>query len=84
VSQWNKLIDEIMRMNKNLRFEQLAKALSNIGYAESRPGGGSSHRIFRKEGKNPISLPKATPMKRAYIELVREALNESVNENREV
>jgi len=35
LSQWDKLIDEILELNKNLRFEDLAKATSmNKAYIE--------------------------------------------------
>jgi len=81
MSQWNKLIDEIIKMNRNLRFEDLAKALSRMGYMQSQPKGGSSHYIFKKDGKRPISLPKSSPMNRAYIELVRDAVNEYESED---
>jgi len=80
MSQWNKLVDEIMKLNKNVRFEELAKVLIRMGYTQGQPKGGSSHYIFRKKGTPPISLPKATPMKRAYIELVRAAINNNENE----
>ena len=80
MSQWTKLIDEILRMNKNLRFEDLSKALTRIGYTKSQPKGGSSHYIFRKDGKPPISLPKSSPMNKAYIELVRDAVEEYESE----
>ena len=74
MSRWNKLLDEILKSNKNLRFDELAKVLKGIGYTQSQPKGGSSHYIFRKNGTKPLSLPKASPMNKAYIELVREAV----------
>ena len=80
LAQWAKLIDEIMKLNKNLRFEDLAKVLERIGYKQSQPKSGSSHFIFRKKNRLPISLPKSTPMKRAYIELVAAAVKEYESE----
>ena len=80
MSQWNKLIDEILKLNKNLRFEDLAKALIKIGYTQNQPKGGSSHYTFRKAGKLPITLPKATPMNKVYIEMVRDAVLEYESE----
>ena len=80
MSQWNKLIDEILKMNKNLRFADLAKVLKKIGYTQSQPKGGSSHYTFRKAGKLPITIPKSSPINRAYIELVRSTLIEFENE----
>ena len=80
MSQWDKLIEEILKINKNLRFEDLAKALINIGYEQNQPKGGSSHYTFRKSGKMPITLPKATPMNKVYIEMVRDAIIEYESE----
>ena len=80
LSQWNKLIDEILKLNKNLRFEDLAKALTKIGYTQKQPKGGSSHYTFRKSGKMPITLPKDTPMNKVYIEMVRDAVIEYESE----
>ena len=80
MAQWEKLIEEIMKLNKNLRFEDLAKTLVHLGFTQSQPKSGGSHYIFRKKGKMPISLPKATPMKRAYVELVAAAVKEYESE----
>ena len=80
MSQWDKLIAEILKLNRNLRFEDLAKALKRIGYKQCQPTGGSSHYTFRKNGKQPITLPKANPMNKAYIELVRLAIIENESE----
>ena len=76
MGQKGKLTDEILRLNKNLRFEDLAKALIRIGYIQNQPRGGSSHYTFRKAGKMPITLPKATPMNTVYVEMVRDVLTE--------
>lgn len=80
MSQWDKLIDEILELNKNLRFGDLAKALIKMGYAQNQPKGGSSHYTFRKSGKMPITIPKATLMNKAYIEMVRDAVIEYESE----
>ena len=72
MSKWEKLIQEILKCNRNLRFEDLSKALIKMGYTQSQPKGGSSHYTFRKEGRMPITIPKHTPINKAYIELVRQ------------
>ena len=76
MSQWNKLIDEILKLNKNLRFADLSKALTKMGYIKNQPKGGSSHYTFRKAGKLPITIPKSLPINKAYIEMVRNAILE--------
>ena len=80
MGQWNKLIDEILKLNKNLRFEDLDKVLKKMGYKRNQPRGGSSHYTYRKPGKMPITLPKATPMNKVYVEMVRDAIIEFESE----
>ena len=76
MSQWDKLIEEILKLNRNLRFDDLVKALIKMGYTKSQPGGGSSHYTFRKKNCVPITLPKpkGIHMDMAYIRLVRDAV----------
>ena len=74
LSQWDKLIEDILQKSPGLRFEDLAKALIKIGYEQHQPRGGSSHYTFRKRGCLPITIPKHQPLKKAYIELVAEAV----------
>ena len=80
MSKWEKLISEILKGNKDLRFEDLAKALIKIGYTQHQPKGGSSHYTFRKKGCMPVTLPKHVPMNKAYIELVKETVSEYLKE----
>ena len=67
-----KLIEKILKLDRNLRFEELAKILIKLGYKQNQPKGGSSHYIFRKDSFPPISIPKDSPIKIAYVELVRD------------
>lgn len=80
MSQWEKLITDILRSDPNLRFQQLCKALVKVGYEETQPRGGSSHYTFRKEGCMPITIPRQVPMNRAYIELVAQAVRAYLEE----
>ena len=72
MAQWEKLIEQILRLDKSLRYEDLSKALETIGYSSRQPG--SRHVTFRKAGKMPITIPKGNPVNRAYIILVRNAV----------
>jgi hypothetical protein len=71
-----KLIDEIMKLDKSLRFDELTKVLIKFGYTQNQPKGGSSHYTFRKSGKMPITIKKDFPMDVEYIKKIREALIE--------
>lgn len=81
MSQWDKLVANILAENKNLRFEDLTKALIKIGYTMEQPRGGGSHYTFRKAGCPPITIPKQQPMNRAYIELVADAVRQYLEED---
>ena len=74
MGQWDKLIEQIPQLDKNLRFEDLSKALIRIGYVQRQPRRGSSHVTFRKFDKYPITIPKGNPVNIAYVELVRDAI----------
>ena len=65
-----------------MRFTELRKILESYGYTINAPKSGSSHYTFRKPGKNPITIPKHEPIKRIYVEMVREVVEEeNANEN---
>lgn len=74
MSQWDKLIQRIRSLAKDLRFSELRKVLEAYGYTMYAPRGGSSHYVFRKAGHNPITIPKHEPIKTVYVELVREVV----------
>ncbi|WP_298032183.1 type II toxin-antitoxin system HicA family toxin [uncultured Dysosmobacter sp.] len=76
MSKWDKLVTAILEKSPNLRFDDLCKALESIGYQCEQPRGGSSHYTFRKSGCMPITIPKQSPMNRAYIKLVAEAVQQ--------
>ena len=82
MSQWDKLIERILSLSKDMRFDELRKVLESYGYRMNAPKGGSSHYTFRKHGCQPITIPKHEPIKRVYVELVREVV-ESEAENNE-
>ncbi len=80
MSQWDKLIKRIRNLSKDLRFDELRKVLESYGYVMNAPRSGSSHYTFRKIGCVPITIPKHEPIKRVYVEMVRQIV-ESEEEN---
>jgi predicted RNA binding protein YcfA (HicA-like mRNA interferase family) len=74
LSKYDKLLEKIQHLDKDLRFDELAKVLEKIGYRMDAPDSGSSHRTFRKENSMPITIAKHKPIKVVYIKLVRDAL----------
>ena len=74
MSKFEKLLSRIMSLDKGMRFNELKKILESFGYTMTAPRGGSSHYSFRKAGCNPITIPKHEPIKKVYVELVRDAV----------
>ena len=72
MSKFDKLIKEILSLSKDLRFSELKKVLEFYGYIMESPRSGSSHFTFRKKGCNPITIPKHEPIKRIYVQKVKE------------
>ena len=81
MSKWNKLLQKICSLSKELRFNELKKVLEGYGYIMYAPNGGSSHYTFRKQGCNPITVPKHEPIKKVYVEMVKSIVESEVAEN---
>jgi len=82
MSKWDKLLTRISSLSKDIRFDELRKILESYGYEMKAPKGGSSHYTFRKPGCNPITIPKHEPIKKVYVEMVKQIV-ESEEDNDE-
>nr|DAX71816.1 MAG TPA: HICA protein [Caudoviricetes sp.] len=81
MSKWDKLIMRIRNLSKDLRFDELRKVLESYGYEMNTPRGGSSHYSFRKPGCRPITIPKHEPIKKVYVEMVKQVVeSEAMND----
>lgn len=80
MKKWDKVLMRIYTLSNDLRFEEIKKVLVSYGYTIHSPKSGSSHYTFRKSGCYPITIPKHEPIKRIYIELVRDVV-ESEDKN---
>ncbi len=74
MSKWDKLLKRILTLSKDMRFDELRKVLESYGYEMHAPKGGSSHYTFRKKGCNPITIPKHEPIKKVYVEMVKQVV----------
>ena len=83
MSQFEKLLKRILSLDKNMRFDELRKVLESYGYTINGPSGGSSHKTFRKPGCMPITIPRHEPIKKIYVEMVKEVI-ESEDDNNEI
>ena len=70
--KWDKLLARIQTLSKDTRFEELRKVLESYGYDMTVPKSGSSHYTFRKSGCQPITIPRHEPIKKIYIEMVKQ------------
>ena len=82
MSKFDKLIQEILTLSKDLRFQELKKVLEFYGYMMTAPKSGSSHYTFRKAGCNPITIPKHEPIKKVYVQMVKDIVEAEINENK--
>lgn len=74
MSKWDKLLSKIQTLSKDLRFDELKKVLESYGYQMYALKSGSSHCTFRKSGCRPITIPKHEPIKKVYVEMVRQVI----------
>ena len=79
MSQFEKLLQRIRDLDKDMRFNELRKVLEHYGYQMRGPSGGSSHKTFRKSGCYPITIPQNETIKRIYVEMVREVVESEEN-----
>ena len=81
MSRWDKLIMRICQLSKDLRFDELRKVLESYGYVMNAPKGGSSHYTFRKSGCMPITITKHEPIKKVYVEMVRQIVESEAKDD---
>lgn len=79
MSKWDKLLQRILSLSNDLRFDELRRILESYGYTMNAPRSGSSHYTFRKEGCAPITIPKHEPIKKFYVRMVKEAIESEAN-----
>ena len=72
MSKWDKLLARICTLSKDIRFDELRKVLESYRYEMNAPRSGSSHYTFRKKGCMPITIPKHEPIKKVYVEMVKQ------------
>lgn len=81
MSKWDKLLMRISNLSKDIRFDELRKVMESYGYKMSMPRSGSSHYTFRKPGCQPITIPRHEPIKKVYVEMVKEIVESEAMNN---
>ena len=72
-------MNKFLSLSKDVRFDEIRKVLEFYGYKMTIPRGGSSHHIFRKEGKEPIVIPKHDIIKKVYVERIKKVIEEELH-----
>lgn len=83
MSSWEKLLSRILTLSNDLRYEELKRVLEEYGYTVKQPKSGGSHYTFRKPGCMPITIPKHEPIKKVYVEMVKEVVESERDRNEE-
>ena len=65
-----KIIDKMRRQPKGIRFDEAERVLNYIGYKTGNRKGKGSHRVFRNESGDHLSVPYANPIDKAYVEQI--------------
>ena len=81
MSKWDKLLMRISNLSKDIRFDELRKVMESYGYKMNTPRSGSSHYTFRKPGCQPITIPRHEPIKKVYVEMVKEIVESEAMNN---
>lgn len=81
MSRWDKLLERVLSLSNNLRFEELQKILEYYGYQKKGPKGGSSHYTFRKPGRQVITIPVHFPIKKVYVEMVKQVVEKEAEQD---
>ncbi|MCQ2551048.1 MAG: toxin HicA [Clostridia bacterium] len=76
MSKFDKLIKRIRNLSSDLRYEELEKILIEYGYVVDQPKSGSSHYTFRKKGHTPITIKKDSKMKKFYVKMIKQVVEE--------
>ena len=81
MSKWDKLLMRISNLSKDIRFDELRKVMESYGYKMNAPRSESSHYTFRKPGCQPITIPRHEPIKKVYVEMVKEIVESEAMNN---
>lgn len=81
MSKWDKLLMRISNLSKDIRFDELRKVMESYDYKMNAPRSGSSHYTFRKPGCQLITIPRHEPIKKVYVEMVKEIVESEAMNN---
>jgi predicted RNA binding protein YcfA (HicA-like mRNA interferase family) len=72
-----RLVEAVEATRKNARIEDISRLLNALGFElRTSERGKGSHRVFRKAGHSPITIPAANPVKRPYADMALQIAEE--------
>lgn len=74
----------IRRWKIGLIIKLVPEVLESYGYKMNAPKGGSSPYTFRKSGCQPITIPKHEPIKKVYVEMLKQIVESEANNDENV
>lgn len=72
MTQREKLLERLRNNPKNVRFEEIDALLTSYGFVARQPGGGSSHYVYRRDGRI-ITIARHKPF--IHSKAVKEVLD---------
>jgi hypothetical protein len=81
LTKYEKLLAKWRNNPRNVRFSEIDAILRRYGYTPKQPRGGSSHFVYRKPGRYPITVVYRKPFvhSRAVKNVLR-AIEESIDQ----
>ena len=81
MSKWDKLLMRISNLSKDIRFDELRKVMESYGYKMNAPRSGSSHYTFRETRLSANYNTRHEPIKKVYVEMVKEIVESEAMNN---
>ena len=81
MSKFEKLIEDLLSLSRDMRFDEIQKILEYYGFVMKQPRSGSSHYVFRHNNGKRICIPKANPVNKCYVKDVKNLLVEMINDD---
>lgn len=81
MAKFEKLLKDLLNMSADIRFDELKKILEFFGYKMRKKKSGTSHVVFEKEKAASIVIPRHSKIKKVYVKLVKEIVEEELKQN---
>ena len=80
MSKLEKLIEKLLSLPKEMRYDELKSILERFGFEGNEVG--SSHITYRKNGYPNITIPRHGSIKKTYIKMVKDVIMEVIEDEK--